>query len=124
MKLFLSGLKQKINLILKNSLINQMVRLYFFIMLLFGVILIWKWNSLPQEIPIYYSLPRSNEILGSKIQIFTLPLYSFIFFIINIIIAGFIYEKDKLPAEILVTAAIFVSFLLFITFLKIIFLIT
>lgn len=107
-----------------DPIIRKSVKLFFLIMLLYIFILICKWNEIPLQIPLYYSLPKSPEMLGAKIQILTLPVYSLIFFMINYLISVFLYEKEKIAAIILDIAATGFAFLAFITFIKIVFLVT
>lgn len=110
--------------IIHDNFINNFIKIFFFVLGLYIVIFIWKWNSLPPQIPIFYSLPRGEETLGTNIQLFTFPVYSVIFFLINFLLASILYIKERPAAVILIISSIVAAFLLFITFIKIVFLIT
>src|SRR3989338_2190125 len=116
-------MKQKIYLLLKEPLIRKLLKIFLGVMLVFISVLILKWNRFPPQIPLFYSLPRSQNQLGSQLQILFLPLLTIIFFAFNFLIAVFIYSRLKLAAMLLVITGTILSFLLCITFLRIVFLI-
>ncbi len=120
----ISNLKQDFSEILKEEIVKKILKIFIFLMFLFIAIFIWKWQKLPPQIPLFYSLPRSNDTLGYSVQILTLPVYSLIFFLFDFIIASLIYKRERLAAILLVTIGCVVTFLLLITFLKIIFLVS
>lgn len=123
MKLPFSTLKNKISLLLSDRLVKTLGQLFIVIMSVFITILVWKWNSLPPQIPLFYSLPRSSEILAVRLQFIVLPIYSIIFFAANFLLSVYFYEKERLASLILVFSATFMSFLLLVTCLQIIFLV-
>lgn len=110
--------------IIHDILIIRIVKIFCLIISLYVIILIWKWNLIPPQIPIFYSLPRGMETLGTNIHILIFPVYSLIFFGINFIMAAMLYNKEKLAAIFLIISGILATFLLFISFIKIIFLVT
>lgn len=121
---FSRSIKEKFFLLVQDTGIKISLRGFLGIITLFTLVLIWKWNHLPPQIPLFYSLPYGTEILGKKIQIFLLPFLTLTIFTLNLTFAIFIYKKEKLLAKILIFGGIFVAFLLFLTFLQIVFLIT
>lgn len=122
--LILIVLRQKFDELLKDRFIIASVKFFLLFMALFILILIWKWNKLPPQIPLFYSLPRSNEMLGSKSQILLLPLFSLVFYILNLLFSLFIYKKEKLAAIFLTLTGSGFILLLLITFIKIVFMLT
>lgn len=90
----------------------------------FVIVTIWKWSQLPSQLPLFYSLPRSSEQLATPVKLLILPLFALIFSLINFYLAFTLYTKERLAAVILTTLATTASFLLFVTFIKIIFLVT
>lgn len=120
----IGNLYQQFLEILTDSLIRKVAILFILIMIIFFLILIWKWSLLPPQIPLYYSLPRSIERLGTPWQIIVLPVYAFIFFVINTFIATLVYKTEKLAAYLLVIIGMLVSLFLLISLFKIIFLVT
>ena len=78
---------------------------------------------MPPQMPLFYSLPRSTDTLGTRLQVLSLPFLCLTIFIINTLLASFFYKKEKLAAQLLVTGAATAAFLLFITYIKILFLV-
>lgn len=117
-------MKQKIVNILKDQNIRRGLWIFLGLMLSYCVILLWRWKKLPPELPLFYSLPRGNEQLGSPFNIILLPFLSVLLFCLQFILAVLVYPQEKLAAKLLIASAIIMTFLLFITFVKIIFLVT
>ena len=115
---------EKIQSMLRDNLIITLVKCFIVIIIGFAGIGLWKWQYLPPQVPIFYSLPRSSEQLARSIFVFILPLFSMVFFSVNFFLASIFYEKEKLASLFLIISSTVTSFLLFITFLKIILLIT
>lgn len=111
-------------LLFKDKTIKRFIWLDVFFIISFLIVIIWKWSSLPPQLPLFYSLPRNTDQLASPVIILLLPGLSVIFSIINFNLASFLYLKERLAGLILVTLATIVSFLLLVTFVKIIFLVT
>jgi hypothetical protein len=117
-------MKEKIKHTLSDVNIKRMCFLFLFILVVFGAIGIWKWNALPPQIPLFYSLPRGEEQMGNAYQLLILPLLCVIFFIINFILAIFFYDVKKLVSILFMIIGTIAGFLLLITYLKIIFLVS
>lgn len=117
-------MKQKIRQLLKDKLIFQTTKIFIGLLAVYIIISIWKWKELPPQIPLFYSLPRSLEQLTNPLIFLLLPFFSLVFFCINFIFAAFFYGEEKLASVLLVITGTIVSFLLLISFIKIIFLIT
>lgn len=94
------------------------------VLVIFLIIIIWKWKTLPPEIPLYYSLPRGNSQLGSPLFLLLLPGFSVFVFIINLILSSLFYGEEKLIAKILIITGFTVTILFLLTFIKIVFLIS
>lgn len=120
----LPNLKHDFSEILKDDTVIKTVKVFTLLIVIFITIFIWKWQKLPPQIPLFYSLPRGTETLGYSIQILTLPVYSLIFFFLDFLIASLIYKREKLAAILLLIAGCVVTFLILITFLKIVFLVS
>ncbi len=117
-------LRQKLDELLKDRFIKASVKFFLVFMTIFILIIIWKWNKLPPQIPLFYSLPRSNDMLGSKSQILLLPLFSLVLYTLNLLFSLYIYNKEKLAAIFLTLAGSGFTLLLLITFIKIVFMLT
>lgn len=111
-------------MLLQDKTIKRFIFLNGFFVTAFIVIFVWKWSSLPPQLPLYYSLPRSPEQLGSPLSLFLLPFFSIIFSSINLTLAAILYSKERLASLILTLSAATASLLLFIAFAKIVFLVS
>lgn len=94
------------------------------IMIVFVIIAIWKWSSLPPQLPLFYSLPRSTDQLATPSVFLLLPVFTAVFSFFNFYMAALLYAKERLASVILTIMSITVSFLLLVTFLKIVFLVS
>jgi len=88
------------------------------------LILILKWQNLPLEVPLYYSLPWGEAQLATPFDLLILPLVSFFVFILNFFLASILLEKEPWLCRILILTSTIFSFLSMFTLVKIIFLIT
>jgi hypothetical protein len=114
-------MKKRIQEIFQEKFNLNILKTYIILIVFYIIILIWKRNALPPQIPLFYSLPKGNEQLGTPITFLLLPFFSLIIFITNTIIASFLYKQEKMAAILLILFG-FVSTLLFIiTFAKIVF---
>lgn len=113
-----------VKFMLKDKLISRFTKGFAISMAIFLTIGILKWQRLPPQIPLFYSLPRSPDQLTPSIFILILPILSIIFFAVNFAVAYHFYQKEKLASIILIATATIVSFLSLIAFIKIVFLIT
>lgn len=104
----------------KDQIIRLMLKVYSVILLTFIIVGVWKWNILPPQLPLFYSLPRSADQLGTPPLLLMLPVFSLISFISSFFLATVISEKEKLCSVLLVICSTVVSFLLLITFVQIV----
>ena len=116
-------MKRQMGQLLKVKLVVSTVFIFLGSILLFLGIGLFSWHKLPPQLPMFYSLPRGTEQLGTPFTLFLLPALSIIIFITNLIFSSLIVEKEKLAAKFLMIAAATSSVLLLITFAKIVFLV-
>lgn len=114
-------MSERLRFIWNDFLIKKLLRLSGLVFFLFIVIFILKFNDLPPQLPLFYSLPRGNEQLGNPILLLLLPILSVLVLLINTVISLFIYKREKLLARIIMTLGCFTILAMFITFVKIIF---
>lgn len=107
-----------------DKTIKRFILVNIFSIILLIIILALKWSSLPNQIPLFYSLPRSAKQLGTPISILILPGLSILFSLVSFILATLLYPKERLASLMLVASTMIATLLIFVTFLKIIFLIT
>lgn len=117
-------MKQKFKIFWQDRFILTTARFYGLSVLIFAAILIWKWNHLPPELPLFYSLPRGEEQLGSMYSLLLIPGISLTIFVLHTFAGIWIFNEEKLAARILMSSALFISLILLVTFFKIVFLIT
>jgi len=84
------------------------------------IIIIWFYNQLPPEIPIFFSRPWGQAWLSSPASIFILPLFSLLTLLLNYFLALYFYAKKILLSQFLVIFGFIVSLLSLISLLQII----
>lgn len=87
-------------------------------------ILAWKWNDIPPQIPLFYSLSRGEEQLASPWQLSFLPALSFLLFLLDMIITVSLFDRHKILAALCATIGAIVTLILFMTFIRIILLVS
>jgi hypothetical protein len=84
-----------------------------------------KFNDLPPQVPLFYSLPWGETQLAHTNQLFVLPIYSIIIALANNIMAAlYLSRQNHLLARLLVIFSLVYSFLSGFTLLRIIYLIS
>ena len=116
-------MKRQMGQLLKVKLVVSTVFIFLGSLMLFSAIALFTWHKLPPQLPMFYSLPRGTEQLGTPITLFLLPALATAIFIANFFISSLVIEKEKLAAKFLMIAAATSSVLLLITFIKIVFLV-
>ncbi len=88
------------------------------------IFLLIKFNDLPQQVPLYYSLPWGEGQLASAASLFLLPTFSIMVLLLNNLIATFFLKTIPLFSYLLIIFSLFFSFLSTISLVKIISLIS
>ena len=86
-------------------------------------VLIWQFGNLPQQVPLYYSLPWGELQLVSASTLFIIPTLSIVLFLVNHLFAIGFSQKNHLLANLLIFTSLIVSFFFLLTLLKIIYLV-
>jgi uncharacterized membrane protein len=84
------------------------------------VIIIWFYNQLPPEIPLFFSRPWGEAWISSTSSIFILPLFSLGSFLINYFLALYFHQKKLILSQLLVIFAFIISLFSTISVIKII----
>jgi len=84
------------------------------------VFLIIKFNSLPEQVPLYYSLPWGEDQLASTTSLFLLPTFSIVILLLNNLIATFFLKNIHLFSRLLIIFSLIFSFLSAISLTRII----
>jgi len=87
-------------------------------------LLIFKFNSLPNQVPLYYSRPWGEGQLASATSLFLLPTFSIIILLLNNLIATLFFKSIPLFSRLLVIFSLAFSLFTSISLTKIIFLIS
>jgi hypothetical protein len=91
----------------------------FFVIVQFGL-LIWKFNNLPNQVPLYYSLPWGEPQLASTSALFLLPIFSLLILLINHLLAAAFLKIIPLLSRLLILMSLIVSLFSLITLSQII----
>ncbi len=84
------------------------------------LLLFFKFNNLPSQVPFYYSLPWGESQLASVSTLFILPMFSIIFLLVDHLLATFFINSIKIFSHLLVVASLIFSIFSFITLFRII----
>jgi hypothetical protein len=87
-------------------------------------VLVWKFNSLPPQVPLYYSLPWGELQLASASSLFILPTISIVLLLINHLFSVSLAKTSQLLSRFLVVISSIVSFFFLIALLRIVSLIS
>lgn len=116
--------RQQASFFWKDAVIKKIGIAYLSLFVLFFILFLWKGNQLPPQIPLFYSLPRSTDQLGTPVLLMRTSLLSLFFSCFNFVLSVILYQKEKVASVLLFLSGVIVVFLTFITTLKIIFLVT
>lgn len=103
------------------ALVNKFVFVFFFLSL---VALVWRWRLLPPQVPLWYYKPWGVEQLTSPYWLFILPLASILVYFANILISVYFTPEYLVFIQTLSLTSLLVSFLSFVTLVKILFIVT
>ena len=112
------------NKINSNWLIQLVHKFVLITILCSLVVIILKWGKLPPLVPLWYSRPWGTDQFAQPIWLFILPLGSLLLYFINLIVGIYLSSEYLIFTQILFLSSFIVSFLSFVTLLKIIFLVT
>ncbi|OGD86315.1 hypothetical protein A2Z23_00140 [Candidatus Curtissbacteria bacterium RBG_16_39_7] len=107
---------------------NKTLRLSFavgsFFFLLGTLLLLLKFQSLPPQIPLFYSKPWGEERIPEKIWLWLIPFISFLIISFNFLIIPVFIKKERFLVIILSLTSTVSLFLLFWTLIQILILIS
>jgi hypothetical protein len=108
----------------KNWLIQLITKFVVLFVIASVAVIVWRWNRMPPQIPLWYSRPWGADELAAPIWLFLLPIGSLAIFFINLLISMYVTAEYLIFTQVLFIASFIVNFLSFITLIKIIFIIT
>jgi len=88
------------------------------------LLILFFWQKLPPEIPLFYSRPWGKEQLTTPFGLFILPSLSLTIILIHSAFIYFIPKEEKFISKILDVSTTVFNFLCLVTLTKIILLIT
>jgi hypothetical protein len=88
------------------------------------IILIFKFNNLPPQIPFYFSLPWGESQLASSTNIIYLPIFSILITIINGFWAAMLVKTNPLFSKLLIVFSLIFSFFSLFSVSQIVFLVS
>jgi hypothetical protein len=107
---------------------NKILRLSFitgfFFFLLGTLLLLLKFQSLPPQVPLFYSKPWGEERIPQKIWLWLIPFLSLLIIFFNFLILPLLLKKEVFLISLLSLVSVLFLFLLFWTLLQIIFLVS
>lgn len=83
-------------------------------------LIFWKFNSLPDQVPLFYSLPWGESQLASTSTLFLLPTFSIVLLLVDNLFASFFLKTQTLLARLLVVTSLVFSIFSFITLFQIV----
>lgn len=88
------------------------------------VILFFKFNDLPPQIPFYFSLPWGESQLASSTAIIYLPIFSIIITLLNSFWAAMLVKTNSLFSKLLIVFSLIFSFFSSLAVFQIVFLVS
>jgi hypothetical protein len=87
-------------------------------------IILWKWNRLPPQVPLWYSRAWGNDRLAPTGWLFLLPGMSLFWHALNIILSIYVSRNHYIFSQVLFVASLFVAVFSLIAVVSIVFLVT
>lgn len=103
---------------------SRLLRLSAILLIVQIVLIVWFFNQLPPEIPLFFSKPWGQLWLTSSSSIFVLPLFSLVVLLLNYFLAIFYHQRKPLLSQLLVIFASIISLFSTVSVLEIINLVT
>ena len=99
----------------QSRIFSDKLALFVFIFFLISILvqaalLLMNWSQLPPEVPIFYSKPWGEAMLGPPIYLWILPTFTILFFIINYFIAIFLLRENYFLNRVLIVFSAIISF--------------
>lgn len=117
---FVSSFFNNLGKFWETSFNSRFLRLTLILFVSQIVLIVWFYNQLPPQIPLFFSRPWGQSWLTSPASIFILPLFSLITLLLNYLLALYFYSKKLLLSQLLVIFGFIISLLSTISVLKII----
>jgi len=107
-----------------NRIIMLSQRTVLLLSLLSIILLVFVWQRLPPEVPLWYSRPWGESQLANSLWLFLLPLGSVFWFMVSLLCSVYLTKDHLTFTQILFLSTVVTSMLSCITLVQIVFLIT
>ncbi len=107
-----------------NWLIQTVTRLVLIMNIFSLLYILIKFPKLPPLVPLWYSRPWGADQLVSPLWLFMLPLGSMVWYLINAAISMYLTREYLIFTQMVFLSSFLVSFMSFVTLIKILSLIT
>ncbi|HSX19164.1 MAG TPA: hypothetical protein VLE91_03435 [Candidatus Saccharimonadales bacterium] len=98
-----------------------LMRFLSFLFTVFGsLLLLASFSKLPPVIPIFYSRPWGDKLLGSKFYLIALPILGVVSFFVNYILSNIFAKNDIFLARTVLIFTVVVNFIVMFGTVKII----
>lgn len=104
--------------------VNSSVKIAIIINLLLVLFFLFRYNSLPVEIPLFYSMAPSDSLIVNLPMLLTLPILSFILIIINNLSVKKMFPDNEFLKQVIFYVNLIIIFVLSFIFVRIIFLVS
>ncbi|MFA6007244.1 MAG: hypothetical protein WC784_01185 [Candidatus Shapirobacteria bacterium] len=108
----------------QNSSNSRLLRFNIFLFILQIILILWFFNQLPPQVPLFFSQNWGSAWLTSSTYIFILPLFSLLVMLLNYFLALYFYQKKFLLSQLLVVFSFIISIFSTISLIEIIKLVT
>jgi len=114
----------QIGLFWQEKINGVIFRWNIFFILSEAVLIFFKFNDLPPQLPLYYSRPWGESQLATSSLILLLPLLSLIILILNNFLAVFLLKSMRLFSRLLIIVSLIFSMFSAVTLFRIVYLIS
>lgn len=87
-------------------------------------VLIWRFRSLPPQVPLWYQKPWGEDQLASPYFLILLPVGALLVYFVNGIVSIYFTKEHLVFTQILFLTSLVVALLSFVTLVKILFLVS
>lgn len=108
----------------KNWLIALVHKFVLILFVLSVGFLLWRWSSLPPQVPLWYSRPWGLDRLAPSYALILLPVSSMVVYGINVFISVYFLTDYLIFTQMVFVSSLIVSLLSFFALIKILFLVT
>lgn len=114
----------KLGLFWQQKINGEILRINLILIIIQLAFVFYKFNQLPKQVPLFYSLPFGEDQLASASQLFFIPIFSITIGLINTAISALFLHNKALLSRLLIIFSLIYSFLSLITLYQIITLIS